>query len=137
MKVVTVSVLLGKVVDDGIIETIITLPEPNESSGAFVVFRAEGQERYFAAGLGGWDNAYTLMEGHHLTPTRLASSGNINNLQANRQYNFKIALDGQRVQIFVDDVKVIDYQRLPSTNREKSKRESKKRKQKKSKRTSI
>ena len=109
-------VLLGKAVDDGIIETTITLPEPNDSCGAFVIFRAEGQESYFAAGLGGWDNAYTLIEGHHLTPTRLASSGNINNLEANRQYTIRIALDGQRVQIFVDDVKVIDYQRLPSSS---------------------
>lgn len=109
-------VLLGKAVDDGIIEATIKLPEPNDSCGAFIVFRAEGQQSYFAAGLGGWDNAYTLIEGHHLTPTRLASSGNINNLQSNRQYNLKIALDGQRVQVFVDDVKVIDYKRLPSSS---------------------
>jgi len=59
-------VLLGKAVDDGVIEANITLPDPNDSCGAFVVFRAEGQQSYFAAGLGGWDNAYTLIEGHHL-----------------------------------------------------------------------
>ena len=108
-------VLLGKSVDDGVIEATISLPEPNDDCGAYLIFRAEGQGSYFAAGLGGWNNAYTLIEGHHLTPTRLASSGNIKNLEANREYKIKIALDGQRVQIFVDDVKVIDYQRLPSS----------------------
>ena len=72
--------LLGKSVDDGIIEASIKIESPNESTGAFIVFRASGQQTYYAAGLGGWDNAYTLIEGHHLTPTRLASSGSIDNL---------------------------------------------------------
>lgn len=108
-------VLLGRSVDDGIIETSIKLTDANEDCGAFLVFRANGQEKFLAAGLGGWESAYTLMESSHLSPVRLASAGNINNLQPNREYKIRISLDGQRVQLYVDDVKVIDYDRLPST----------------------
>ena len=108
-------VLLGRTVDDGVIECSVMLPNPNSDTGAFIMFRARGQESYYAAGLGGWDHAYTLVEGRHLSPTRLSSAGSISNLEANRQYNLKLALDGQRVQVFVDDVRVIDYSRLAQT----------------------
>jgi hypothetical protein len=36
-------------------------------------------------------------------------------LIAEREYRLRIALDGQRVQIYVDDVKVIDYDRLTTS----------------------
>jgi len=108
--------LFSRSVDDGIIECQIELPEPTENSGAFVVFRANGQRNYCAAGLGGWDNAYTLLEGSHLSPTRMESAGNIDNLKAGRKYSVRVALEGQRASIFVDDVKVIDYSRLPTTD---------------------
>ncbi|MEW6441875.1 MAG: hypothetical protein AB1640_13150 [bacterium] len=107
--------LLGRSVDDGIIECSVSLPEPSDNSGAFVVFRASGQENYYAAGLGGWDGAYTLLEGHHLSWTRLSSAGAISNLEAGRAYNLKLALDGQRLQLIVDDVKVLDFSRLSRT----------------------
>ncbi len=107
--------LLGRSLDDGVLECAIELPAPSQHSGAFIVFRANGQSRYFAAGLGGWDNAYTLLEGHHLSATRLASAGNISNLVPGRSYRLLLALDGQRVQVNVDDVRVIDYDRLPNT----------------------
>ncbi len=107
--------LLSRSVDDGVIECDITIPEPSEKAGCFIVFRANGQREYYAAGLGGWDNAYTLLEGRNLTPTRLASAGSITNLEANRAYRIKIALDGQRVQVFVDGVKVVDFDRIGNT----------------------
>lgn len=107
-------VLLGRTVEDGVIECTIELPAPSEKCGAFIVFRSNGQSTYYAAGLGGWEGAYTLLEGHHLTPTRLASAGTISNLIANRPYRVRVTLDGQRVQLSVDDIKVIDYDRLPA-----------------------
>lgn len=105
-------VLVDRSVDDGVIECKIQIPTPTHSAGAFVVFRANGQDRYYAAGLGGWEGAYTLLEGHHLSPTRLAAAGNISNLVAERIYGIQIILDGQRVQFSVDGVRVIDYDRL-------------------------
>ena len=108
-------VLLPKVLEDGIIECTIQLPTNVDGCGAFVIFRADGQKNYYAAGLGGWEGAYTLFEGHHLSSTRLFNAGNISNLIAGRNYRLRITLDGQRVQIAVDDIKVIDYDRLSST----------------------
>jgi hypothetical protein len=107
--------LLGRSVDDGLIECALTLPQPSDKSGAFVVFRASGQESYYAAGLGGWDGAYTLLEGRHLSWTRLSSAGAISNLEPGRAYSLKLALDGQRLQMVVDDVKVLDFSRLART----------------------
>lgn len=106
--------LLSNSLDDGTIRCFITIPKANHNLGAFVVFRANGQTNYYAAGIGGWEGAYTLLEGHHLTVNRLASAGNISNIIAGRKYDIKIVLEGQRAQLFVDDVKVIDYERLTS-----------------------
>lgn len=106
--------LLGNSLDDGTIKCSIVIPKTNQNTGAFVVFRANGQTSYYAAGIGGWEGAYTLLEGHHLTVNKLASAGNVGNVVAGRKYDVKIVLEGQRVQLFVDDVKVIDYERLTS-----------------------
>ena len=108
--------LLGRSVEDGIIECTINFPNANTNCGAFIIFRANGQESFYGAGLGGWENAYTLIEGHHLSPTRLASAGNITNIESYREYKIRITLDGQRVQVYTDDVKVIDYNRLISSS---------------------
>lgn len=107
--------LLGRTVEDGVISCKIRLAQLSDSAGAFLIFRASGQQQYFAAGIGGWDHAYSLLEGNHLSPTRLAGAGNISNLEANREYEIKIAIDGQRIQLMVDEVKVIDYNRLTTT----------------------
>lgn len=107
--------LFGRSVEDGVIECTITLPSPSAACGAYLVFRASGQESYYAAGLGGWEHGFSLFEGHHLSATRIAGAGNIANIEANRQYRIRVGLDGQRVQLHVDDVKVIDYGRLASS----------------------
>jgi hypothetical protein len=107
--------LFGRSVEDGIIECNMRLPRPTKDAAAFIVFRANGENRYCAAGLGGWNNAYSLLEGSQFATTRLQSAGNIQNIEANREYDLRVSLDGQRAQVFVDGVKVIDYNRLPST----------------------
>lgn len=104
--------LLGRPVDDGIIECTFKFPEPSNHCGAFIVFRGKGQDTYYAAGLGGGENAYTLMEGRDLSLTRLAGVGNISSLLRDRAYKVRVVLGGQRVQIFVDGVKIIDFDRL-------------------------
>lgn len=107
--------LLSNALEDGALECDVQLPNANASSGAFVTFRGTGQNTYYAAGLGGWEGAYTLAEGRALSLTRLASAGNISNLVSDRTYHLKIVLEGQRVLISVDGVTVIDYDRLTSS----------------------
>lgn len=107
--------LLSNNVEDGVIECDIQLPEAHESAGAFLTFRGTGQNSYYAAGLGGWEGAYTLAEGRGLSLTRLNSAGNISNLVSGRTYHFKIVLEGQRVIVSVDGVTVIDYDRLTTS----------------------
>jgi hypothetical protein len=104
--------LLPNALDDGVVECDVQLPNAHDSSGAFITFRGTGQTSYYAAGLGGWEGAYTLAEGRGLTLTRLFASGNISNLVSNRNYRLKMALEGQRVLLSVDNVPVIDYDRL-------------------------
>lgn len=104
--------LLSTPLDDGILECNIQLPHVKETSGAFLIFRASGQHAYYAAGLGGWDGAYTLAEGHNLGLTRLTSAGNISNLVSGRTYHVKLALEGQRMTLFVDSIIVLQYDRI-------------------------
>lgn len=109
-------VLLSSSMDDGVLECDIQLPEADSHSGAFVVFRANGQSSYFAAGLGGWDGAYTICQGAHLTLTRLASAGSISNLISGRTYKVRIAIEGQKLTLAVDEVTVLSYDRLPTAS---------------------
>lgn len=108
-------ILLPNTIDDGVIECDLQIPTIHDGVGAFVIFRAAGQNSYYAAGLGGWEGAYTLAEGKNLALTRLASAGNIENLVAGRTYKLRISLEGQRVLVFVDDIMVIDYDRILKT----------------------
>lgn len=107
--------LLGETLDDGILECKITLKGDIRSSGAMIVFRANGQRQYFAAGLGGWDFAYSIMEGNNLQFTRMSGSGSNANLQENREYKILVMLEGQKANLFVDEVNVITYRNLPLT----------------------
>jgi hypothetical protein len=89
--------LLNRSVDDGTIACTLRIPRPSDDCGVFVGFRANGQDSYYAAGLGGWEGAYTLLEGHNLSATRLVHAGSISNLVPERSYRLRIVLDGQRV----------------------------------------
>ena len=103
---------LGHNIDDGAIACTLCIPQATPASGAMVVFRANGQERWFAAGIGGWEYAYSLFEGNDLRFTRIAGAGNVNNIVSGRAYSVRIMLEGQRVQLAVDQVKVLDYRGL-------------------------
>lgn len=105
--------LFGYDLEDGEIEADINLSGDLEHCGAMIVFRANGQERYYAAGVGGWDNAYSLQEGSHLRFTRLAGVGSSANIEPGRTYKVKVLLEGQKVDVFVDSIKVISYPNLP------------------------
>ena len=104
--------LLSMPLDDGVLQCDVQLPEAHPAAGAFVIFKASGQTSYYAAGLGGWEGAYTLAEGRNLSMTRLMSAGNISNLVSGRTYRLRLAVEGQRLIMSVDGVTVIDYDRL-------------------------
>ncbi len=107
--------LLSKTMEDGVLECAVQISTVRPDTGAFLIFRANGQNTWYAAGLGGWDGAYTLVEGHNLTIVKLESAGNLSNLISGRTYQLRLALEGQRITFSVDGVTVIDYQRLPPT----------------------
>jgi len=107
--------LFGYDLEDGEIEVDIELSGDGDlkHAGAMIVFRANGQEKYYAAGIGGWDSAYSLMEAEHLRFTRLAGVGSNSNVEPNRTYRVRVVLEGQKVDVFVDSIKVISYPNLP------------------------
>lgn len=98
--------------EDGEIQANIRLAGDITRSGAMIVFRANSQEHYYAAGIGGWNNAYSVMEGNHLRFTQLAGAGNIANIEAGRTYQLKVVIEGQKVDLFVDSIRVISYASL-------------------------
>jgi len=112
--------LFGYDMEDGEIEAEINLssdPPGGEDSlaSAMIVFRANGQKRYYAAGVGGGlGNAYSLQEcEHQRVPMGLAWAGSSTNIEPGRTYKVKIVLEGQKVDIYVDSIKVISYSNLP------------------------
>ena len=108
--------LFGYDLEDGEIEAEINLPNYPDGSpvSAMIVFRANGQRRYYAAGVGGLGNAYSLQEGDdQQPPTGLAWAGSSANIEPGRTYKVKIVLEGQKVDVYVDSIKVISYSNLP------------------------
>jgi hypothetical protein len=105
--------LFGYDLEDGEIEAEISLGGDILQGGAMIVFRANGHELYYGAGVGVWDDAYELSEGKKFQLTRLVGVGSRSNIEPNRIYHFKIVLEGQKVDVYVDSVKVISYQNLP------------------------
>jgi hypothetical protein len=107
--------LLGVSLDDGSLACRVRIPKWNPRAGAMVVFRASGQEHYFAAGVGGWDNAYSVLEGFNFRHTRLAGAGQSGSIETDRDYALKVILEGQRLELLVDDVRVIEYRGIDTT----------------------
>lgn len=105
--------LFGYDLEDGEIEADINLSSVQGGSSAMIVFRANGQERYYMAGVGGFNNAYTLQEGSEQRISRLAGVGSNANIEPGRTYKVKVVLEGQKVDIFVDSIRVISYPNLP------------------------
>lgn len=105
--------LFGFDMEDGEIEAEVKLAGNPENCGAMMVFRASGQDQFYAVGVGGWKNAYCLIEGSHLRITGLIGVGSKDNIEPERAYKLKIVLKGQKVDFFVDSIKVISYASLP------------------------
>ncbi|MEI7870192.1 MAG: hypothetical protein WCI11_20090 [Candidatus Methylumidiphilus sp.] len=106
--------LFGYDLEDGTVEVEIKLEGNITKCGAMIVFRANGQELFYAAGIGGWESTYSLNEGNNqLYLKRITGVGCGSNIEHERTYKVKIVLEGQKVDIFIDHVKVISYSNLP------------------------
>jgi hypothetical protein len=80
------------------------------SEGRILLGYRSLNEKYIMAGLGGWGRAYTV--GEHVPAygwRGLALAGTADNLLPNRWYSQSIELNGQRVQLSVDTVRVLQH----------------------------
>lgn len=105
--------LFGYYLEDGEIEADISVEGDILHSGAMIVFRANSDELYYGAGVGVWDDAYQLSEGKKFGFTRLSGVGSRSNIKPNRTYKFRIVLEGQKADIYIDKIKVISYPNFP------------------------
>src|SRR4051794_33495399 len=83
--------LLDNSLKDGIVECKIRVRGWADHACVMIVFRANGQERYLAAGLGGWDFAYSALEGAKFFHTQLAGVGEWSNVVNNCDYSIRVA----------------------------------------------
>lgn len=101
-------VLSSHSLSDGAIECDVSLTDVTKG-GASIVFRANGQSQFYAAGIGGWENAFSLFQSTNMSFTRLSGVGALTNLESNKIYKLRVQLEGQRVDVLVDGVKLITY----------------------------
>lgn len=102
-------------ISDGIIEADIELGDASKG-GAALVFRANGQSEFYSAGIGGFERAYTLFHADNMRFSQLRGVGSISNIESNRKYRVRIQIEGQRVDMSVDGVKLISYTGVSSND---------------------
>ena len=93
---------------DGMISSRIRL-SVNKEGRVLLGYRSL-TEPYWMAGLGGWEFAYTIGVFEPASGWRaLAHAGSIDNLVPEQWYEVRVALEGQRVSLSVDDVRVLQH----------------------------
>ena len=104
----------------GRVNATITFPEETFGRYALLLLGFNSWEsRCILAGLSGNGPAYVIME--HLGGSRLrtlANAGSAANLKSNTSYYFELGLDGQRLTLSVDGIKVLDHILDRQLNRE-------------------
>ena len=103
------GVLLGPSrLGNGAVSTTIALSE-NADSGCVLLGYSSPRSRYITAGLGGYGEAYVISE---FDPDsgwkRLDGAGKRSNLAAGQPHAVKVKLDGQRLGLTVDGIRVLD-----------------------------
>jgi hypothetical protein len=89
---------------NGRVEVKVKFPSPSVEREARLVYRCDvGTEEYFAAGLGGWNYAYSMHYGRGARAlTVLAGTGDRDALLAKDDYNLEVQLSGGLVLFRVD-----------------------------------
>lgn len=88
---------------DGTAQVDVSLDTPNEDSCARVVFRAAGNDSFYAAGIGGWGKAYTISRYTASGWGLLKGVGNHSVLDAQASYRVRLTLNGREVHMYVND----------------------------------
>lgn len=96
-------------VGEGVIRASISLLEGADAGRVLLGYRAQNS-RYVTVGLGGYGEAYIISE---YVPdvgwSRMEGAGNHLNLETERQYEMEVYLEGQRVRLLVDGIRVLDH----------------------------
>ena len=104
------GILLGPGrIRSGTVETTIILSD-GADSGSILLGYEDPESRYIAVGLGGFGEAYSISEyAPDLGFSRLVGAGKRSNLQPDHAYAVAVALDGQKVALTVDGIRVITH----------------------------
>lgn len=104
------GILLGpNRLGSGTVETAITLSE-GADSGSVLLGYEDPESRYITVGLGGYGEAYTISEyAPDLGFSRLTGGGKRANLQPDHAYAVAIAIDGQKMALTVDGIRVLTH----------------------------
>ncbi len=104
------GILLGhNRLGSGEVKTTIELSE-NVDAGRILLGYESLSSRYLTAGLGGFGEAYVIAEfDPGLGWTRMDGAGNRSNLQTDRPYEVEVRIDGQRLALFVDGIRVLTH----------------------------
>lgn len=95
--------------DGGHVKTTVSLAARAGSARILLGYRSR-DSRYVTAGIGGSEEAYVIEE---FDPSagwrRLADAGRIANLTLNQPCGMEVGLEGQRITLTVDNIKVLDH----------------------------
>jgi hypothetical protein len=93
----------------GKISCRVKLPDSRSEGRPLLGYRSP-DERYIMAGIGGWNYAYTVGERDPTLGWRgLAVAGSAANLTPNQWFGQTVELNGQRVRVSVDNVRVLQH----------------------------
>lgn len=96
-------------ITQGIISTIVNFPKTVKE--ARILFGYDSQQSsYFTAGIGGWQNGYSIQE---FVPgfgwKGLRTAGSIQNLKSEQDYKLTVRIIGNRITLFVDDIELLEH----------------------------
>ena len=101
--------LSGVWFNGGKVRATVTLP-PNAEAGHILLGYTSGDSRYITVGVGGYEEAYVIAE---LVPRvglrRLKGAGLVDNLKRNHPYRVDVGVEGQRITLKVDGIRVLNH----------------------------
>ncbi len=101
--------LSGVRFNNGRVRTTINLSS-DAGAGRILVGFSGRNAGYFAAGIGGGQEAYVVEEFDPRTRwTRLSDAGRMTNLELNHPHQVEVELKGQRLKLIVGSIKVLDH----------------------------
>ena len=105
---------------NGRITTTIKLPQSDRSCAGSILMGFSSQDSGFiTAGIGGLTHAYFIQEfANDIGWRPLGTSGRVQNLKRDHSYRVKVGVEGQRILLMVDGIKVLDHTLREPFNRE-------------------